>query len=440
MFDRRTFGRLLVGGGMLAGGAFMPALARVQGAPSRTTPFYASVGSSITLYDLDVEAGSLTPRNTIQLPSNLQYAWPAPSKRFLYAVTDKEGMGGADLTAAGLHYGLAFRIDPATGALTPHGPKASLPQRPIHMSLDRTGRFMLTAYNTPSKVTVHRINADGTIGVEVQQPDNLDFGNYGHQIRLSPSNKVAILVTRGNNPTATRPENPGAVKVFGFEDGKLSNIASLAPGGSGFGFGPRHMDFDPKSRFAYFSLERNNRLDVYGMKPDSTLTQEAIFMRSTLRDPNDTHISGQGPGPIHAHPNGRIVYVANRSERTAEWGGKKVWIGGEDNIAVFSIDQQTGEPTLIQTADTLSIEPRTFAIDPSMKILVAASQEAMPVLTQDKGAALSMMSAALTVFRIADDGKLTFVRKYDVDTACCKQGEAPFAAGIQFWCGTLAVA
>ncbi|MEI9989044.1 MAG: beta-propeller fold lactonase family protein [Rhizomicrobium sp.] len=180
-------------------------------------------------------------------------------------------------------------------------------------------------------------------------------------------------------------------------------------------------------------------MDVYGINADSTLTREALFMRSTLRDPNDTHILGQGPGPIHAHPNGRIVYVGNRSERTADWQGKKVWIGGENNIAVFSIDQSTGEPTLIQTADTNSIEPRTFAMDPSTRILVAASQEAMPILTQDKGIAPSMMSAGLSVFRIGDGGKLAFVHKYDVDTACCKLGESPAAAGIQFWCGTLAV-
>jgi hypothetical protein len=37
------------------------------------------------------------------------------------------------------------------------------------------------------------------------------------------------------------------------------------------------------------------------------------------------------------------------------------------------------------------------------------------------------VSAGLTLYRISADGKLSFVRKYDVDTA----------AGTQFWCGFL---
>jgi 6-phosphogluconolactonase (cycloisomerase 2 family) len=336
------------------------------------------------------------------------------------------------------NYGLAFRVDPVTGELTPHGPQVTLPSRPIYMSLDRSNRFMITCYPGPANITVHRINEDGTLGDQVPQPGDLDYGNYPHCIRASVSNKTVVMVTRGNNPTQNRPENPGAIKVFGFNEGRLSNIASLT---NGHGFGPRHMDFDPKDRFAYFCLERNNRLDVYGVKPDSTLTTEALFKRSTLRDPNDTHISGQGPGAIHAHPNGRIVYVSNRSELATERNGRKVWVGGENNIAVFSINQKTGEPTLIQTVNTNSVEPRTFTMDPSMKILVAASQEAMPMLTQDdEGATFSLLSAGLSVFRIAEDGRLTFVRKVDVDTPCCKEGQGPQTQGIQFWCGTLAVA
>jgi hypothetical protein len=55
---------------------------------------------------------------------------------------------------------------------------------------------------------VHTLNADGTLGVEVKQPAPLDQGIYGHQIRVHPSNTMVVLVTRGNGPTATRPEDP----------------------------------------------------------------------------------------------------------------------------------------------------------------------------------------------------------------------------------------
>jgi hypothetical protein len=57
---------------------------------------------------------------------------------------------------------------------------------------------------------------------------------------------------------------------------------------------------------------------------------------------------------------------------------------------------------------------RTFAIDPSGRLLVAASVKAIDARTS---AAVTRIPASLTVFRISDDGKLEFVRKYDVEHA-----------------------
>src|ERR1043166_9345192 len=121
------------------------------------------------------------------------------------------------------------------------------------MSLDRTGAYALTAYNNPSGATVHRINADGTVGAEVKQNASLDGGIYGHQIRGTPVNKTVVLVARGNAAAGGKPEDPGALKVYGFREGQLTNRASIAPNG-GYGFGPRHLDFHPTLPPAYASL------------------------------------------------------------------------------------------------------------------------------------------------------------------------------------------
>jgi len=61
-------------------------------------------------------------------------------------------------------------------------------------------------------------------------------------------------------PLPAKPEDPGALKIFGFEDGQLTNRASIAPGG-GYGFGPRHLDFHPAQPWVYVSLERQNKLE-----------------------------------------------------------------------------------------------------------------------------------------------------------------------------------
>jgi len=146
----------------------------------------------------------------------VQYVWAAPSKKFLY-VAWSNGMSG---THAGVS---AYRIDPGTGALVLHGEAVKLAHRPVHISVDPAATHLLVAYNNPSGVTVHNLHADGTIGDEVMQPGPLDGGIYGHQVRVDPSGKMAILVTRGNGAGPASKEDPGALKIFSYQNGVLSN-------------------------------------------------------------------------------------------------------------------------------------------------------------------------------------------------------------------------
>jgi 6-phosphogluconolactonase len=102
-----------------------------------------------------------------------------------------------------------------------------------------------------------------------------------------------------------------------------------------------------------------------------------------------------------------------------------VFAGGENSVAVFALDERTGEPTLIQSEDTRGFEARTFGIDPSGRIAIAANQKAMAV---QEGGAVSQTAPNLAVYRIGADGKLSYVRKYDVTQG----GEA-------FWLGIVAL-
>jgi len=382
------------------------------------TVYYASIGPELTLYDIDVEGAALAKRGTVTLPANIQYVWPHPSRRYLYAVSSNGGPGGL---VGDTHRANALIVDPATGALRLHGAAVALPSRPIHASVDASGAFLLTAYNSPSHVTVHRLNADGTIGAEVAQPQRLDTGIYAHQILAAPGNATALLVTRGNDAKPDKAEDPGAIKTFGFANGVLSNLASIAPG-NGLGFGPRHLDFHPSRPWVFVSIERQNKLCVYTLDAGTGLSRTPIFVRDTLADPRPK--VRQAAGAIHVHPSGRFVYVTNRASDVVESNGTKAVVNGENNIAVFAIDQATGEPTLIQTADGNTYELRTFGIEPGGRLLVAASIKAVPVRGAD---GIKTVPARLGVFHVGGDGMLTLKRQYDVDTG----------AATQFWSGTV---
>ncbi|HEV2097687.1 MAG TPA: beta-propeller fold lactonase family protein [Stellaceae bacterium] len=375
--------------------------------PQKTVVF-ASIGPELTHYDLDVESATLSRRGTVTLPANVHYAWPHQSRQFLYVATSDSasGIGGP---VGRRHNVSAFRIDPATGALSPHGAPIALPTRPIHMTSDIPSHNLLVAFSNPSGLRVYRINPDGTPGAEVAQREAIDPGIYGHQVRVSLDNQLAILVTRGHDAAGGKPEEPGALKVFNYADGVLSNEVSVAPG-DGFGFGPRHLDFHPTRPWVYVSLERQNRLDVFAFN-GNRLSATPLFSKGTLGEPGNIR-GRQAAGTVHVHPSGRFVYVANRASSTVGEAAQRAFAGGENTLAVYAIDPATGEPNPVQHVDTRGIHCRTFHIDPSGQVLVAAHITGLPVRD---GAAIREVPACLSLFGIGGDGKLDFVRKFDVD-------------------------
>ena len=417
MIDRRTFASLMAGSLVVPSFSLAPSWGQTK---KYGAAFFSGIGNKLTRYAVDVGKAELARQDTVTLPANIQYAWQHPSKRFFYVVSS----GGGPGVSSDTNFASAFRIDLGSGALASHGEPVALPSRPIHTSVDMAGEYLLTAYNDPSSLTVHRINQDGTLGERANQPNPLDTGRYAHQIRATPNNEMVIMITRGNNAPGDNPVNPGSIKTYSFKKGVLANLAAIAPG-DGMHFGPRHLDFHPTQPWVYVSIESQNKLYVYKRDPATGLSRDPLFVKETLSDPKSPF--RQGAGTIHIHPNGRFVYLANRASATVDFEGKKVFAGGENGIAVFSIDQITGEPTLIQSIDGRGITLRTFALDPSARMLVAASQ--IPLLVRD-GGIVNTLSAGLSVFRINDDGKLDFVRKYDVDV-----GKAS-----QFWSGMVALA
>jgi 6-phosphogluconolactonase len=384
------------------------------------TVYYASVGPELALYDVDVDGAALTKRRSVSVPVNIQYAWPHPSRRFLYVVSSNGGPSGL---VGDTHRANALAVDAATGALRHHGAAVSLPSRPIHCSVDASGEFLLIAYNIPSAITVHRLNGDGTIGGEIPQ-SGLDTGIYAHQILAAPGNKTVLLVTRGNDAKADKPEDPGAIKTYRFDNGMLSNLASIAPG-NGLGFGPRHLDFHPTKPWAFVSIERQNQLYVYALDAGTGLKREPMFVKNTLANPKPP--VRQAAGAIHMHPSGRFVYLTNRASDLTTVNGETVVIDGENNVAVFAIDQATGEPTLIQNADGRAYELRTFGIEPGGRMLVAAGIK--PVAAR-AASGIETVPAKQCVYGIGADGRLELKRQYDVETG----------RQLQFWTSMVTLA
>ena len=249
-------------------------------------------GRSSRFNDVDVADAALRKRATVTLPANIQYAWPHPSKRHFYVVSSSGGPG----VAGDKHLANAFRVDPTSGARAARRACALLHGDPHQRRRER-------------RISPHRLQCAEQCHGAPHRPRRHDrrSGRAAGQARRRhlrapdphhAGNRTAILVARGNNAAAGKPEDPGALKVYGFKDGALTNLASIAPG-TGLGFGPRHLDFHPSEPWVFVSIERQNKLYVYRLAADGALGR--VRSSETLADPANVK-PAQGAGPITSIP------------------------------------------------------------------------------------------------------------------------------------------
>ena len=376
------------------------------GASPTSVAFYNAVGPTLTCWQVDTGAAALTKQGSVTLPGLVQYAWRNPAKPVLYVASSNFVPMG---DPGGKHHLTAFHIDP-TGALSPFGAPVAIRARPINISVDAKGAWLLTAYNVPR----YDVGASAWPGRRDRRGSETGRAHRRRHLRASGPHVAVQQGTRAGHPRQQRdpakPEDPGALKVKALKNGQLSDIASIAPR-AGYGFGPRHLDPHPSKPWMYVSIERQNQLQMYRLHGDGM--DPARRFRAHHAERAWQSQPEQMVGPIHVHPNGRFVYLGNRASGMVEAQGRKVAAGGENSVAVFSIDPASGEPRMAQTIDTRGYHPRTFSIDPGGKMLVVANLMAMPVRDGDS---VRTQPATLSATGSATMAKLTFVRSYDIET------------------------
>jgi 6-phosphogluconolactonase len=379
---------------------------------SRRVVIYSSEGAGLHTHALDAETGALALTSSVVLPEPVHYAAADPAARFLY-VSASNGT-----TSHGLH---AFRIDPQTGALTPHGAPLLPPLgRIIHLSVGSSGHHLVLAHNRAAELSSVRLAADGSLAAFVEQATPARTGFFAHQALLDPAGTGLIACGLGAEASDPSPEQPGSLTVFRFHDGQLTQQQTVLPGP---GLGARHLDYAGDRVFV--AMERGNRLYSYRYR-EGRLEEPPEFDVPTLKQPGDV-APGQRAGAIHLHPSGEFVYVSNRATRTrpvaAAGQAVEVFAGGENDIALFALQPGSGEPRLVDHYDTRGFEPRTFTIEPSGRFLIVANQSERQVLAASGEP--HAVPRSVVVFEIGAGGKLEYRWEY------------AFTGGELFWIGAV---
>src|SRR5439155_26465965 len=110
-----------------------------------------------------------------------------PQHRYLYAVDETNSQ------VAG------FAIDAKSGALKLLNKVGSGGTGPAHLSVDRSGRFVLTANYTNGAVATFPIGADGSLGAAA---DGKAAGTNAHMILTDAANQHAFVPCLGSDYVA----------------------------------------------------------------------------------------------------------------------------------------------------------------------------------------------------------------------------------------------
>ncbi|MEO5740216.1 MAG: lactonase family protein [Vicinamibacterales bacterium] len=302
----------------------------------------------ITIFRLDTASGTVTPAgrmtNVGQDPSFLAFD---PAEKFLFAVNETDP-GRVR----------SFTINQANGALTPINDVPSAGSITAHLSTERTGRWLLVANYGDSKqgtIASIPIAADGRLGAAVDTRE-FGIGSMAHQIRADPGNRFVFVPLKGGPAVAQL--------VFDPATGRLKpNVPPRAAAAAGAG--PRHMDFHPSGRFAYVINELDLTMTAYAYDAKTGLLRELQIL-PTL--PAAADKVGASAADVHVHRTGRFLYGSNR---------------GHNSIVIYRLDED-GRMTLVGHESRGITRPRNFTIDPTGTLMLVANQDA----------------ANLTIFRI----------------------------------------
>lgn len=226
-----------------------------------------------------------------------------------------------------------------------------------HVSVDATGRTILTAQYGGGSTGVFSLKDDGSLNQQTQLikhaggskvvPRRQD-ASHAHWTGFSPDNRFGFVPDLGLDKVVIYRVDAAASKIEPHGFGEISA-----------GGGPRHMKFHNNGRWIYVLHELDLKVTVFDYNSEAgTMTAKQTI--ETV--PRDLLAKEQfkSCSEVRVHPSGKFLYAANR---------------GHDTITAFRIDAETGELSFIEREHVRGATPRNFNIDPSGKWLLAAGQD-----------------------------------------------------------------
>ena len=297
-----------------------------------------------------------------------------PSGKFLYAVAEAE-----------VPQISAFQVGLPGGRLQLLNQLPSGGRGPCFVETDKTGKMAFAAHYTSGQISSFSLQKDGHLAgpqtVLQHKGSSVDAarqkGPHAHSFRPSPDNRFALACDLGTDRVYVYAIDPahGTFAPHG--------EAALPPGS-----GPRHLAFHPNGKWVFV----NNEMLMTASTFAYDAAQGALLLKETVSTlpEADREKKGFSTAEIVVHPNGKFVYVSNRTH---------------DTLAIFACDADTGKLTLLENVPAEGQVPRNFALDPTGNWMLVAHQA----------------SDSVAVFKVdPQTGRLQFTgQKIEVGKPCC---------------------
>ena len=269
----------------------------------------------IRIYDVDMENGYLIEKQQIEI-SNSSYVTISHNRKYLYSITD---------------FGIeAYRIIKG-GDLEQINLASINGMRGSYLSTDYEDEFLFVSGYHDGKITVLRLNEDGSVG------DICD------ELFLKGLGSIALGMDHVNVYTLNRKN--GHIKQCAILHSELESA-------------PRHLKFSKDGHFLYVVHELKNIIDVYFYhEVDGAPDFEKIQTVSTL---NNYHATGSAASALNFSSDFKYLVSSN---------------AGDNSVVIYRIDPDNGYLYKILCLPISGEYPKDAALFPDNRHLVSLNHE-----------------------------------------------------------------
>lgn len=293
----------------------------------------------ISIYDVDVKKGRMTKKDQVEI-ANSSYLTISHNRKFLYSITDM----GVE----------SYKIL-EDGSLEVLNRASINGMRGCYLSTDYEDKFLFVAGYHDAKVTVLRLNSDGSVGAITDEIFHKGLGSIAERNFRPHIN--CVKMTRDNKFLMAADLGMDHVIVYAFDKvtGKLKQADMIR---SEQESAPRHIKLSQDGQFIYIVHELKNYIDVYKYSLEKDIPEfEKIQNISTL---NEYHASVTSASAINWSNDFKYMVSSN---------------AGDNSVIVYSADSKTGLLEKIVCLPVSGDYPKDAQLFPDNKHLVSLNHE-----------------------------------------------------------------